>query len=456
MRSLKRRAMAGAVLWTVLVFVIGVTAFLTLFDRITITRFDEVLTERLVQATVALSYLPPTEESMSRLLVDPVYSRAYSGRYWQAENLDTGELLVSASLFDATLTPPADTAEGVNVWQGPGPGGEVRAVSDTVILEDGSRWTVTVAESVAALAEQRRLAANGSAAVFLLLGLLAVGAAAVFTRAVLTPIARLSAEIENRWTTGARLLPDAYPEEIVPLVNDVNTLVERNHDIVARARRQAADLAHALKTPSAALRNELDAATDTGLKLDGALEALDRIDAQLKRTLIRMRAEYASNDVNSETSVAGALRRLERLFRSSAGRNGVRLEWTAPEDLTLPLNPQDFEEALGNLMDNAFKWARSVIRVEARLDGDHAIIEINDDGPGVSAEQIDAILQPGYRIDTSKSGSGLGLTITNDLVSAYGGTLEIGRSQALGGLMARMRLRRLSQVRERLRTGAAA
>jgi signal transduction histidine kinase len=239
-------------------------------------------------------------------------------------------------------------------------------------------------------------------------------------------------------------------------VNDVNTLVERNHDIVARARRQAADLAHALKTPSAALRNELDTASDAGVELDGAIEALDRIDAQLKRTLTRMRAEYASNDVNSETSVAAAMRRLERLFRSSAGRDGVRLSWTAPEDLKLPLNAQDFEEALGNLMDNAFKWARSRITVEAHLDGDRAVIEIQDDGPGVAPDEVEAILQPAYRIDTSKSGSGLGLAITNDLVRAYGGELEIGRSETLGGLMVRMRLRRVSQVRERLHAGAAA
>jgi signal transduction histidine kinase len=239
-------------------------------------------------------------------------------------------------------------------------------------------------------------------------------------------------------------------------VNDVNTLVERNHDIVARARRQAADLAHALKTPSAALRNELDAAAAAGTDLDGALEALDRIDAQLKRTLIRMRAEYASNDVNSETSVAGSLRRLERLFRSSAGRQGIALDWSAPDDLTLPLNPQDFEEALGNLMDNAFKWARSRIQIVARVEGDRAMIEIHDDGPGVSPEEVEAILQPAYRIDTSKSGSGLGLAITNDLVTAYGGELEIGRSEKLGGLRVRMRLRRVSQVRERLHAGAAA
>lgn len=456
MTSLKRRAMAGAVLWTVAVFVIGLTAFLALFDRIAIDRFDEVLEERLIQATVALSYPPQTEESMSRLLVDPVYSRPYSGRYWQVQNIGTGELLVSPSLFDATLSPPPSNGANSLIWEGAGPGGEVRALTRNVILEDGSAWQITVAETVGALVEQRRIAANGSALVFLFLGLLAVGAAALLTRAVLDPIERLSSEIENRWTTGTRLEPDAYPAEIVPLVNDVNTLVERNQDIVARARRQAADLAHALKTPSAALRNELDEAADSGARLDGALEALDRIDAQLKRTLTRMRAEYASSDVKSETSVSGSLRRLERLFRAGAGRDGVALTWSSAESLTLPLHPQDFEEAVGNLIDNAFKWARARIAVTAETDGEDAVVTVEDDGPGVAPEELQAILQPAYRIDTSKSGSGLGLAITQDLAHAYGGELELGTSETLGGLRVRIRLPLLSPVRARLRAGAPA
>lgn len=452
MKSLKRRAMAGAVLWTLVVFVIGVTAFLALFDRITISRFDAVLEERLIQATVALSYTPPSEASMSELLVDPLYSRPYSGRYWQAENSEAGVLLVSKSLFDITLDPPTASGNGPTLWRGPGPTGEVRGLSQTVTLDDASTWVVTVAEAVDTLQEQRRIAVRGSAAVFLLLGLLAVGAAALLTRAVLAPLERLSAELENRWTTGARLIPDAYPEEIVPLVNDVNTLVERNQEVVARARRQAADLAHALKTPSAALRNELDAAGPDA-RLGGAFEALDRIDAQLKRTLARMRAEHASNDVNSETSVSASIRRLERLFRSSAGRGDVTLKWSSPDDITLPVNPQDFEEVLGNLMDNAYKWATSRIEVLVRDEADHVLVEVHDDGPGVTSGEVEAILQPAYRIDTSKSGSGLGLAIANDLVRAYGGELNIGRSERFGGLLVRMRFRRLSPFRERLRSG---
>lgn len=456
MTSLKRRAMAGAVLWTLAVFTIGLTAFLALFDRIAVARFDDVLAERLVQASVALSRRPPSDDSLARLMVDPAYSRPYSGRYWQVENLGTGELLVSRSLFDTTLAPPQAAQSARMIWEGPGPGGEVRALTETVTLEDGSIWQVTVAESLLTLEAQRRLATNGSALVLMFLGLLAVGGAALLTRAVLDPIGRLSAEIETRWTTGARLEPGAYPAEIMPLVQDVNTLVERNQDIVARARRQAADLAHALKTPSAALRNELDAAAEAGVPLDGAREALDRIDAQLRRTLTRMRAEYASDDVQSETSVAGSLRRLERLFRAGAGREGVALSWSAEDSLTLPLHPQDFEEAVGNLIDNGFKWAETQVRVSARAEPDRVLVEVEDDGPGVAPDQAEAILQPAYRIDTSRSGSGLGLAITHDLVRAYGGALEIGRSEALGGLRVLLILPRLSAVQARLRSGPRA
>jgi signal transduction histidine kinase len=122
----------------------------------------------------------------------------------------------------------------------------------------------------------------------------------------------------------------------------------------------------------------------------------------------------------------------------------------------LPLHPQDFEEAVGNLIDNAFKWANTRIRVSARPAEDRIVIEVEDDGPGVAPEELQAILQPAYRIDTSKSGSGLGLAITHDLVRAYGGELEIARSEELGGLMVRMSLPRLSPVRERLRSGATA
>lgn len=442
MTSLRRRALAGAVVWTVAVFVVGLTGSLALFDRIAIARFNDVLNERLVQVSVALSYGPASEEALSRSLIDPAYLRPYSGRYWQVENLETQENYVSPSLFDAILDPPASPGAQPVAWQGAGPAGAVRGLAQNITLEDGSAWTITVAESLDALVDQRRIVINGAAAVFLMLGLLSVAGAAALTSAILRPIEKLASEIENRWAAGVRLEPEAYPREIVPLVNDVNALVDRNRDIVSRARRRAADLAHALKTPASALRNELDTLEGHGADVSAARETLGRIDAQIKRTLTRMQAEYAAADVHTSTSVPGAFARLERLFRSSAGSRDVQLSMTADASLSLPINPQDFEEALGNLTDNALKWAASRVTVTARGAGPHVDVEVEDDGPGVAEDKLSAILEPAYRIDTSMSGSGLGLAITADLVRAYGGEMDIGRSDALGGLRVRLRFHR--------------
>jgi signal transduction histidine kinase len=442
MTSLRRRALAGALVWTAAVFVIGLTGLVALFDRIATTRFNETLEERLVQVSVALSYGPASEEALSRSLIDPAYIRPYSGRYWQVKNLTSEATFVSPSLFDTVLDPPQPEGQRPVSWQGAGPGGTVRGLAQNVILEDGSAWTLAVAESLDALIEERRLVMNGAAVVFLFLGLLSVAGAAALIAAVLRPIEKLATDVENRWSAGIMLDPDAYPREIVPLVNDVNTLAERNRDIVARARRRAADLAHALKTPASALRNELETLGDRGGDVSVARETLDRIDAQIKRTLIRMRAEYAAADVQAATSVPESFRRLERLFRSSAGTCRVRLSMMAEDALALPVNPQDFEEALGNITDNALKWAASQVSVTARGDAEGVVVDVEDDGPGVAENQLAAILEPAYRIDTSVSGSGLGLAITTDLVQAYGGEIHIGRSEVLGGLRVRLRFPR--------------
>lgn len=455
MTSLRRRALTGAVVSTVAVFMLGLTGSLALFDRIATARFNEVLNERLVQVSVALSYGPASEEALSRRLIDPAYLRPYSGRYWQVEDLAAQVSYVSPSLFDTILDPPAPDGPQPVAWQGPGPGGAVRGLAQNLTLEDGSTWTITVAESLDAFVEQRRLVMNGAAAVFLMLGILSVAGAVALTSAILRPIEKLASEVENRWAAGMRLDPEAYPREIAPLVSDVNTLVERNREIVSRARRRAADLAHALKTPASALRNELDTLEAGGAEVASARETLDRIDAQIKRTLTRMRAEYAAGDIHSSTSVATAFQRLERLFRSSMGSRRVELAMTAGETLTLPMNPQDFEEAIGNLTDNALKWAASRVTVAARYAGDDVVVEVEDDGPGVAENELSAILEPAYRIDTSVTGSGLGLAITSDLVRAYGGGIEIGRSDALGGLGVRLRIPRRAPGIDRTATQAA-
>lgn len=430
MRSMQRRAVAGGLIWAVAVVFAGTFALISVFGTMASDRFEEALRDRHTQVVAALANLGAAE-GLEAYLTDPAYSRPYSGRYWQVDGPDGP--VASRSLFDTTLALPANLTGGFHFWRGTGPTGVVRGARETVELDDGTRWVVTVAETVATLAGERTqmrksLALSfGAVGVFMILGALAL------TSIILRPILRLQADVAARWDAGKPLDPDAYPAEVAPLVSDIDNLLKRNREIVDRGRRQAADLAHALKTPSAALRNELTALQGKAEVAD-ALHALDRIDAQIGRSLVRMRAETIAQSDILKTDLGQSLERLERLFRAMPETRDKALMLDAGEGLALPMDRQDLEEMLGNLLENAFKWCAASVRLGARASGDDILIEVEDDGPGIDPRQRDAAMAPGARLDTAVPGTGLGLAITRDLARAYGGSVVLGSSEALGGL----------------------
>jgi signal transduction histidine kinase len=339
----------------------------------------------------------------------------------------------SRSLLDATLpaAPPARPA--AVFWEGAGPDGPVRGIAQLIELEDGRTFDLRVAESLAALAEERRLATRNLAAAFALVAVLSVLGAVLLTGAALAPLRRLREDVMHRWDAGGRLDPEAYPEEVAPLVADINTLIERNRKVIETARRQAADLAHALKTPVAVLRNEIEARARRRDDLAAAREAVDRIDAQILRSLARARAGNAAA-AGYRTPLADSAARLARLFGRSPQAAGRSLTVEIPGDLTVGMDRQDIEEVLGNLIDNALKWRRSAVRVAAAASGGTVTIRVEDDGPGIPEAQRAEVLRPGVRLDTRAPGTGLGLAIAADLLEAYGGRIELGTSDALGGL----------------------
>jgi signal transduction histidine kinase len=304
-----------------------------------------------------------------------------------------------------------------------------------------------VAESERFLAEQRRTALRGATVTFTFLGVLAIAGAAALVSVVLKPLRQLSEDVALRWTEQSKLTPEAYPTEVAPLVSDINALLDRNTEILARSRRQTADLAHALKTPAAALRNELFALREAGAATGKAEEMLARIDRQVSRSLARMRAANSAGEVRARTDLARSVRRLERLFSAMPREKPIRLSTSIGDGLSVAMNEQDFEETLGNLMDNAFKWAASEIRVEVRSDGDWAVVLVADDGPGIPADDRARLPVPGFRLDTEKEGTGLGLAIAEDLVSAYGGKLGLDESP-LGGFAAVLRIPKARRLHE--------
>jgi signal transduction histidine kinase len=343
-------------------------------------------------------------------------------------------VFTSRSLFDATLDGGPPARPEAAIWEGNGPSGPTRGIRQGIILDDGTVWTVDVAESLENLrAEQAALGRNVVVA-FAFVGLLGVLGALLLVTAIMQPLGRLRRDLSRRMEIGSELSPGDYPEEVAPLVDEINDLLVRNQSVVERARRQSSDLAHALKTPSAALRNELESLAGKGKDTGAALEALARIDAQIGRSLARFRAESSSGTARLSTDLAHARDRIMRLFQRMPEAQSIAFDIVPSPPVRAAADSQDIEEIFGNLIENATKWARGRIRVSLSSTGPYVAIVIEDDGPGIPEEDRQHVLGSGYRLDTAKPGTGLGLAIVSDLVHAYGGNLDLGQSDDLGGL----------------------
>ncbi len=437
MRSLRQRAILGGLVWAAIIVAIGAAALFYFFDALTQRRFDTALLDRYVQVVAALGNSGGDAELMDSYLTDPAYQRPYSGRYWQVDGAFDATL-ASRSLFDSLLTAMPDEGTEPQFWTGAGPEGPVRGISRTVTLDDGTAWMVTVAESLAGLEAERKEIRQSLLITFALIGALGVVGAVIQTSAVLRPLNKLRGDVAHRWDGGGAIDPADYPEEVSPLVADINTLLQRNRQIVDRGRRQAADLAHALKTPSAILRNELEDLAARSVDISEARNALDRVDAQLMRSLARIRAQNSGASAHLLTDLEKSVARMVRLFRSLPGADRKTITTYMASGLLVPMDAQDLEEILGNLVDNAAKWAARVVRISAGATENETWIAVSDDGPGIPEADRREALRSGGRLDTSAPGTGLGLAIAADLVQAYGGTITLGQADGLGGLDVRV------------------
>ena len=253
MRSLRRRAILGGLAWAVIIVLLGSFALQSIFDSITQKRFDETLQLQHLQVAVALGNSSANPDQIYQFLIDPAYAQVYSGHYWQITGPDN-LTLASYSLFDALLTETQVATTTPTAWSGQGPVNPIRGLTQKISLDDNSVWVVSVAESVAALEAERQEIQKGLFLTFAFVGALGIAGAILQASIVLRPLNKLRQDVIHRWDSADGLVSDQYPEEVAPLVSDINTLLERNKEIVERARRQAADMAHALKTPSAVLR----------------------------------------------------------------------------------------------------------------------------------------------------------------------------------------------------------
>lgn len=371
---------------------------------------------------------------------DPRFVAAHSGRYWQVSH-DGKPVFRSASLWSYVLNvdPSApDSVEPIKVRLVGPDDQDLMALKSTIAVVYGNkRMIVQIATAVdyaGINAAIRRFATElwiGLAGLCVLLVL----AALVHVSVGLRPLKRLRNSLAAVRNGEAQRLEGDFPNEIMPLVAETNALLGAQYEALEAARTRSGNLAHGLQTPLAVM-----AAQSRALRRKGDVEIADKIDSQIEalrrhvvRELARTRARGGGMTRHARLDAAAALSEIANAFKHLPKGQELRWDLAVASPLTLAMDRSDFDDILGNLLDNSQKWAQNCVHVQARTLGRSVMFSVEDDGPGVPEDQLDRILQRGERGETSVPGSGLGLAIVSDLVSAYRGKLEIARS-SLGGL----------------------
>jgi signal transduction histidine kinase len=433
-KSLTFRLVVGASLLCGATLLAAYVLLTTLFDLHLRRGVDADLVDRLDDLAAGLETTADGSFAMARAPDVPKYERQLSGQYWQVE-ANGQPPIRSRSLWDARLPEASPNAElgSISLRMIKGPRSErLRLAQRSLQFQDPAvRVTFSVAADLAPALAAARQFSRILGVSLAVLGIGLVSALVLQVRVGLRPLEEIkSALAAIRAGTVTRLSDDA-PTEIAPLAHELNALLDHHGSLIDRARGHAGDLAHALKTPLAVLRNEMENEATPDRKL--SLEQIDAMTDAVQHHLARAQAVGGARLLGVRADAAHAIEALARTLPRMSDRD-IEVEVAlSAKPLWFAGEAQDLSELLGNLLDNACKWAAGKVRIAAARANDRLKVEIGDDGPGIAADQRAKALQRGGRLDERKPGSGLGLTIALDLATLYGGSLTLGQS-ALGGL----------------------
>ncbi len=385
-------------------------------------------------------------------LGDPQFELPGSGWYWQITRLDDAahEIKASRSLFAKQLPKLSDLGIAAEVGgfrhgYALGPDGRrLRIVERVIDVGDTGIYLVQVAAITEEMDEQIARFRFELMVAFAALAIALAIVAAFQVRFGLRPLRLLQDELVSIRRGERDHIEGEYPSEVAPLADELNLLIGANRDILDRARTQVGNLAHALKTPLSVMVNEADAAPSP--LADKVSEQARIMRDQISFYLDRARAAARGGALGASTQIQPSVDALLRAFTKIYSDRGVEFSGAAAPELRFLGERQDLEEMIGNLLDNAGKWAASgvtisvVAEVEAAGANRSALrVTIDDDGPGLAPHLRTQVTERGRRLDETKPGSGLGLSIVVDLAAAYGGALDLGDSPC-GGLRATLRL----------------
>lgn len=456
--SLRLRLLAATLVALALALLLAGVLLSGLFRDHVMRQFEVALTQQLDQVTARLEFDAAGQPLIDpQALSDPRWQKPYSGLYWQldrttADGLSRVGVLRSRSLWDTSLPLLADElADGaVHVHQGKGPLDAPLLMLErkvSIAEQPDARWRIVVAadmqEVTGAVASFNGVMAASLAVLLVLLVLAALAQVAVG----LAPLRGMQRALADVREGRAQRLQGRFPNEVQPLIDDFNDVLDRNTEVVARARTQAGNLAHALKTPLSVL--DQAAAGTLAAAHDSELARLVKEQVGLSRRhidwhLARARVAATQRLPGQRTAVGPVLAGLVRVMARVHAERGIAITMQADEaPVFFAGEEQDLQEMLGNLLDNACKWARSTVTIAVEAVAGAVPLQlqvhIEDDGPGIDAAHLALVGARGVRLDESVPGTGLGLAIVQDLVGLYGGELSLQPATG-GGLRATLRL----------------
>ncbi|WP_431355700.1 sensor histidine kinase [Agrobacterium vaccinii] len=390
-------------------------------------QIDQRLDTQISALAGAVRQGPEGRLSLSTPLDAPPFDRGGSGWYWQ---IDAGDQhLTSRSLMQSTLEAPPPRQSLKHMLTGMASPGESRDSNGQMLYTrqisrdiGGTVMIITASAPSTALIEPALRALFWLAPCMLVLGVVLLGGTLWQIRFGLRPLASMAQDIDAINNGELDRMPPQPSSELAPLSAKTNALLTANEERLIATRMQFANLAHGLKTPVASLLLALTDSNDP----DGTLRDLGkRIDHRIKHHLSATRQVMAAGSALTGADIGSVVSNLHLAIGSIHADRGILFENNIEDATLVACDENDLEEMLGNLIDNAFKWASSQVSISAIKDGANLRISIADDGPGIPASRMEAVLLPGVREDERIAGSGFGLTIANELAELYGGSLAL-------------------------------
>ncbi|WP_249132577.1 MULTISPECIES: sensor histidine kinase [unclassified Bradyrhizobium] len=450
--SLGRRLMIGAGIFITAALVVAAVLISFVLHRFVQGQIDQRLDAQIQFLSSMLDVDGSDNLRLAGSADGPPFDRRRHGWYWKISG--PKNVLRSRSLDGADLSPPDirdrpppppppprradDPPSRSRPAPADGVGPDDRRLHFRILNVSASGVPATIVASaprdavLGPLWEAMRTLALSLA----VLGIALIGAMLIQVRLGLRPLERLRRAVADVRSGLRERVPDAQPSEVQPLATELNALLVQNAANLDRARKHVSNLAHGLKTPLATLAIALQKQTPGSDDLHDLVVLMDR---RIRHHLGRARSAALGGPVRTRTAVASRVADLALVLGKVNADKSTTFVNTIPPGLSVACEQQDIDEMLGNVLENAFSWCRSKVLVRSSEDGRSAVIVVEDDGPGLSPEQMSAATQAGRRLDESSPGFGFGLSITRELAELYAGSLALDRS-SLGGLQVAIRL----------------